>query len=95
MGLLGLRQLIYFAETFTSDWLKIVEGQEKSDTLEGTYPVAAAGINISQMLLQICTTERIFLLIIYLQPIPMNPGLYIYFVILMELMIYTVKFFSF
>lgn len=48
MGLLGLLNLIYFAETYTDIFRKIVVTQ--ATRKEKDYPVAVAGINVSQML---------------------------------------------
>lgn len=51
MGLLGLEQLVYFAENHTDIFRKIVNGQIARKERE--YPVAVAGINITQKLYDI------------------------------------------
>jgi len=55
MGLLGLHNLMYFAENYTDTFRKIVSIQ--AERKERDYPVAVAGINISQML---CDLLRVF-----------------------------------
>lgn len=51
MGLLGLEQLVYFAENHNDIFRKIVNGQIARKERE--YPVAVAGINITQKLYEI------------------------------------------
>eukprot|EP00026_Physarum_polycephalum_P003210 Phypoly_transcript_03220.p1 GENE.Phypoly_transcript_03220~~Phypoly_transcript_03220.p1 ORF type:complete len:700 (+),score=127.66 Phypoly_transcript_03220:236-2335(+) len=51
MGLLGLEQLVYFAEKHNDIFRKIVNGQIARKERE--YPVAVAGINITQKLYDI------------------------------------------
>lgn len=51
MGLLGLEQLVYFAENHTDVFRKIVNGQIARKERE--YPVAVAGINLTQKLYEI------------------------------------------
>ena len=48
MGLLGLNNLIYFAENYTESFRKIVTVQ--AERKERDYPVAVAGINVTQLL---------------------------------------------
>jgi hypothetical protein len=55
MGLLGLQNLIYFAENYTDTFRKIVTVQ--AERKERDYPVAVAGINVTQML---CDLMRVF-----------------------------------
>lgn len=51
MGLLGLEQLVYFAENHSDIFRKIVNGQIARKERE--YPVAVAGINLTQKLYEI------------------------------------------
>lgn len=48
MGLLGLVNLVYFAEEHGDTFRKIVN--EQAERKERDYPVAVAGINVTQML---------------------------------------------
>lgn len=51
MGLLGLRNLLYISEHHTEKIRKIISTQmERKDH---DYPVAVAGINLSQMLFEL------------------------------------------
>jgi len=51
MGLLGLQNLLYFAEIYPEIFRKIVTVQ--AERKERDYPVAVAGINITQMLYEL------------------------------------------
>jgi len=51
MGVFGLEQLVYFAESHTDVFRKIVNGQLARKERE--YPVAVAGINLTQKLYEI------------------------------------------
>jgi len=51
MGLLGLRNLLYMAENYNDKLRKIISDQTQRN--EHEYPVAVAGINVSQMLFEL------------------------------------------
>jgi len=51
MGVLGLSNLLYFAEAYPDQFRKIVQVQ--AERKERDYPVAVAGINITQMLFDV------------------------------------------
>jgi len=51
MGVLGLDNLLYFAEAYSEVWRKIVTIQ--AERKERDYPVAVAGINVTQMMYDI------------------------------------------
>ena len=51
--LTGLKHLVYISENHTNEWRAIVN--EQHSRKEKDYPVAVAGINLSQMLFQIVT----------------------------------------
>lgn len=51
MGMLGLENLIYFAENYNEQWKKILAIQHERAGKD--YPVAVAGINITSMLFEL------------------------------------------
>jgi len=53
MGIMGLKHLLYFAETHPEKFRGIVNRQMEMEGKEQQYPVATAGINVSQMLMTI------------------------------------------
>ncbi len=57
MGIMGLRHLLYIAETHTSRFQKIVKGQMEKEKTEEQYPVCAVGINLSQMMMKLFRAE--------------------------------------
>lgn len=51
MGMLGLENLIYFAENYNEQWKKILAVQHERSGKD--YPVAVAGINVTSTLFEI------------------------------------------
>lgn len=56
MGLLGLHNLLYFAEVYPEKWREIVKRNQ--DRKEREYPTAVAGINITQALFEILNVGK-------------------------------------
>jgi len=56
-GLLGLRNLVYFAETYTGLFLHLAQEQLKAET-DMYYPFATAGINISYLMAKLLSLQR-------------------------------------
>jgi len=57
MGVLGLKQHYYFVAHYTDIYRKIVN--EQMNRAENDYPVAVAGINISQTLVDLLTPQEV------------------------------------
>lgn len=52
MGIMGLKHLLYYAETYPDRFRTLVKCQAERP-VKNQYPVAAVGINISQLLISI------------------------------------------
>jgi hypothetical protein len=51
MGLMALKHLVYYAENHGGEFRKLIDEYSRSK-IEETLPIAAAGVNISQLLRQ-------------------------------------------
>ena len=56
-GIIGLQNLIYFAETHSGMFLHISRNQQQSTDMT-EYPFATAGINITYLLIQLLKLKK-------------------------------------